>query len=49
MAWLMGEPLIKTPAQVEAERLVKALETAEKTSVAGEAHRQLEESVAYDG
>jgi CO dehydrogenase nickel-insertion accessory protein CooC1 len=30
MAWLMGEPLIQTPAQAEADRIVKAMETAEK-------------------
>jgi CO dehydrogenase nickel-insertion accessory protein CooC1 len=30
MAWLLGEPLIKTPAQAEADRIVKAMETAEK-------------------
>jgi CO dehydrogenase nickel-insertion accessory protein CooC1 len=28
MAWLLGEPLIKTPAQEEAEWIVKQLETA---------------------
>ena len=32
MAWLMGESLIQTPAQAEAEHIVKALEIAEKTS-----------------
>jgi CO dehydrogenase nickel-insertion accessory protein CooC1 len=30
MAWLMGEPLIQTPAQTEAERIVKDMETAVK-------------------
>ncbi|MFO7680921.1 MAG: P-loop NTPase [Chloroflexota bacterium] len=30
MAWLMGEPLIQSAAQVEADRIVMALETAEK-------------------
>lgn len=30
MAWLMGEPLIQTPAQDEADRIVKAIETAER-------------------
>ncbi len=30
MAWLMGEPLIQTPAQAEADRIVRAMETAEK-------------------
>jgi CO dehydrogenase nickel-insertion accessory protein CooC1 len=29
MAWLMGEPLIKTPAQAEAIRIVEAMEKAE--------------------
>jgi hypothetical protein len=28
MAWLLGEPVIKTPAQEEAEWIVKQLETA---------------------
>ena len=50
MAWLMGEPLIKTPAQAEAERIVKAIETAEKTdaSAADGMREQLEKSVEYD-
>ena len=29
MAWLRGEPLMQTPAQTEADRIVKAIETAE--------------------
>lgn len=33
LAWLWGEPLIKTPAQAEANRIVKALETAVKIYV----------------
>ena len=47
MAWLMGEPLIRTPAQVEADRIFEAIETAEATAPpsAGEGHRQLEKSV----
>lgn len=28
IAWLMGEPVIKTPAQAEAEWIIKQLETA---------------------
>jgi CO dehydrogenase nickel-insertion accessory protein CooC1 len=49
MAWLLGEPLIRTPVQAEIERIVKVLEAAEKRSALGEDARQFEKSVAYDG
>lgn len=33
LAWLMGKPFIKTPVQVEMERFVKGLESAEKAAM----------------
>lgn len=30
MAWLLGEPLIRTPAQAQVQRIVEAIETAEE-------------------
>ncbi len=47
LSWLMGEPFIKTPAQTEMERIVKAIETAEKTSSASAKRGQLEKSAIY--
>jgi CO dehydrogenase nickel-insertion accessory protein CooC1 len=42
LAWLMGEPLIQTPAQIEADRIVEAIETAdyEQAMVSGEANER---------
>jgi CO dehydrogenase nickel-insertion accessory protein CooC1 len=47
MAWLMGERLIRTPAQVEADRIVEALETVEKTYAISESevHERLEKTM----
>lgn len=50
MAWLMGEPVIKTPAQAEAEMIVKRLETAvnHTTLSASEGDKHLEKMAWAD-
>ena len=48
MAWLMGEPVITTPAQAEAEWIVKQLETAvNHTTLSADKRDKLLEGVAW--
>ena len=48
MAWLMGEPVIKTPAQEEAEWIIKQLETAvNHTTLSADKCDEHLESVAW--